>query len=251
MTGRSAGGVAGVGGQSGGGQSGGGPSVAGRDGGRDHLLRAVIDDFAANGVGERSLRQIATAVGTSHRMLIYHFGSREGLMVAVVRAVEQQQRELLAGLVADAGIGGEGRGSPGGEGRGGDSGQAVGEARGGDSGQAASGQIGPADIARRFWATLADPALRPYERLFFEMCGRALQGDQAAAPLLDEFVEPWTRSLSAALVDAGVAPARAQARARLGVGVARGLLLDLLATGDQAGVDAAMEEFITLATTPT
>jgi hypothetical protein len=32
--------------------------------------------------------------------------------------------------------------------------------------------------------------------------------------------------------------------ARLGVAVVRGLLLDLLATGDRAGVDAAMERFI-------
>jgi hypothetical protein len=39
-------------------------------------------------------------------------------------------------------------------------------------------------------------------------------------------------------------PALARARARLGVAVTRGLLLDLLATGDRAGVDAAMDEFI-------
>jgi hypothetical protein len=36
----------------------------------------------------------------------------------------------------------------------------------------------------------------------------------------------------------------ARAHARLGVSVTRGLLLDLLATGDVAGVDAAMEAFI-------
>ena len=37
---------------------------------------------------------------------------------------------------------------------------------------------------------------------------------------------------------------RRQRHARLGIAVTRGLLLDLLATGDVAGVDAAMEAFI-------
>ena len=32
-------------------------------------------------------------------MLIYHFGSREGLLAEVVRTVEQQQRDLLADVL--------------------------------------------------------------------------------------------------------------------------------------------------------
>jgi hypothetical protein len=39
---------------------------------------------------------------------------------------------------------------------------------------------------------------------------------------------------------------RARARARLGVAVTRGLLLDLLASGERTGVDDAMELFIEL-----
>ena len=35
----------------------------------------------------------------------------------------------------------------------------------------------------------------------------------------------------------------ARVHARLGLAVVRGLLLDLLATGDRAGVDAALEAF--------
>jgi hypothetical protein len=50
----------------------------------------------------------------------------------------------------------------------------------------------------------------------------------------------------AAEVDAGAEPAAARNRARLGLATVRGLLLDLLATGDRAGVDAAMEEFLRL-----
>ncbi|TDD70070.1 TetR/AcrR family transcriptional regulator [Jiangella aurantiaca] len=174
-------------------------------GGKERLLRAAVEYVAANGVGERSLRQIAAALGTSHRMLIYHFGSKEGLFVEVVRAMEERQRELLAELTA--------------------------------------AEDDPIDAARRFWARLADPALWPHERLFFELYGRALQGDPAALPLLDGIVDTWVTALVGPLEKAGTAPDAARAQARLGLAVARGLLLDLLATGDRAGVDAAMEEF--------
>jgi hypothetical protein len=42
----------------------------------------------------------------------------------------------------------------------------------------------------------------------------------------------------------GVAPADARDRARLNLAVVRGLLLDLLATGDRAGAERAMELYL-------
>src|SRR5919199_2429138 len=68
---------------------------------REKLLAAVIGYVAAHGFSDLSLREVAAAIGTSHRMLIYHFGSREGLLVAVVQAVEAGSRGLLAELAAD------------------------------------------------------------------------------------------------------------------------------------------------------
>ena len=65
---------------------------------RDELLAAVVADCAEHGLGNRSLRDIADHVGTSHRMLIHHFGSREELMVAVVQAVEARQAALAGEL---------------------------------------------------------------------------------------------------------------------------------------------------------
>ena len=50
---------------------------------KDLLLDQVVDHFVAEGMGDLSLRKIAAAIGTSHRMLLYHFGSREGLLAAV------------------------------------------------------------------------------------------------------------------------------------------------------------------------
>ena len=43
---------------------------------KEKLLRAVVDVALAGGIADRSLRGIAEAAGTSHRMLIHHYGSR-------------------------------------------------------------------------------------------------------------------------------------------------------------------------------
>lgn len=50
----------------------------------------------------------------------------------------------------------------------------------------------------------------------------------------------------AAEVATGADPPVARNRARLGLATVRGLLLDLLATGDREGVNAAMEDFLRL-----
>ena len=68
---------------------------------RERLLAAAMDHVAQHGVGDLSLRGLAAALGTSHRMLIYHFGSREGLLIEVIRTVEAQQRAALATLLLD------------------------------------------------------------------------------------------------------------------------------------------------------
>lgn len=65
---------------------------------RSDLLDALVDECAARGVGGRSLRDLADAVGTSHRMLLHHFGSRDELLVAVVNEVERRQRAILRDL---------------------------------------------------------------------------------------------------------------------------------------------------------
>jgi AcrR family transcriptional regulator len=174
---------------------------------RERLLAATMDYVAQHGVGDLSLRGLAAAVGTSHRMLIYHFGSREGLLIEVIRTVEAQQRAALAELLLDE-------------------------------------EASTAEVMRRMWRRLVDPALAPNERLFFEIYAQALQGSPHALPLLDGIVDLWVEPLTRILVAQGVPEAQARAEARLGIAVTRGLLLDLLATGDREAVDAAMERYI-------
>ncbi|GAB3911792.1 TetR/AcrR family transcriptional regulator [Kibdelosporangium lantanae] len=176
---------------------------------RERLLAAAVDHVAEHGVGEKSLRQIATALGTSHRMLIYHFGSKEGLLVAIIRAVEARQLAVLASITAEPGE-------------------------------------SPGDMARRFWRRIADPSLWPNERLFFEVYGQALQGRPGTTQLLDDVVDSWVKPLTAMIVAQGLPEADAARYARLGLAVSRGLLLDLLATGDREAADQAMEAFIAM-----
>ena len=65
---------------------------------RKELLDAVVTECAKRGIGDRSLRDVAAAVGTSHRMLLHHFGSRDELLLAIVEEVERRQRSLLRDL---------------------------------------------------------------------------------------------------------------------------------------------------------
>src|SRR6516165_5402878 len=101
---------------------------------RERLLEGAMDYVAQNGLSDVSLRSLAAALGTSHRMLIFHFGSKEQLWVEIVRTVEQRQRERLRELLPDAD-------------------QPIGEA------------------LRTWWQHISDPSLWPSECLFFELYG--------------------------------------------------------------------------------
>jgi hypothetical protein len=81
-------------------------------------------------------------------------------------------------------------------------------------------------------------------RLFFEVYGQALQGRPYAVALLDGIVTDWLDPAVSRLRGLGVPEREARAQARLGLAVGRGLLLDLVTTGDRAGVDDAMELYL-------
>ena len=174
---------------------------------RETLLEGAIDYVAHNGITDLSLRQLATALGTSHRMLIHHFGSKEGLWVAIVHEVEARQRAVLAELVPAPGT--------------------------------------PVDEAMwAWWRHISDPSLWPNERLFYELYGQAIQGRPHTAQMLDGIIDDWIEPAAAINMALGLSREDAVAHARLGIAVTRGLLLDLVATRDVEGVDAAMEAFI-------
>lgn len=163
---------------------------------RTELLDDLVAEVARNGIGDRPLRELAAAVGTSHRMLLHHFGSRDELLLSIVGEVERRQMAMTRELPAD-----------------------------------------PADAVAAMWANLRRPELRPFERLFFECYARGVQGEQPFARMLPGAVVDWLSHLG---------DADDPAMMRLGLAVARGLLLDLVATEDRDGVDAAAAAFADL-----
>ena len=171
------------------------------------LLDKAVDFVAAHGLSDVSLRQMAAALDTSHRMLIYHFGSKEDLLVAVVNEMEHRQLEHMTALDLDA-------------------------------------DIEPDELVRQMWRRLSDPEMGPNERLFFEVYGQALQGRAGTTQLLDGIVESWLGPATEIGQRDGLSKRDARAQARLGLAVMRGLLLDLLATGDRKGCNDAIEQFI-------
>lgn len=169
---------------------------------RERLLGAAVEKAMNGGITDLSLRELAAAIGTSHRMLLYHFGSREGLLNAVSRAVEQAQRAAIS-------------------------------------------QQGITTNARQLWDHFSDPQLWPAERLFFELYAHALLGRPGTEGFLDSANEPWVDLMAAAMQrEAGLDRASARVEARLGLAVSRGLLLDLLASGDRDAATQAFERYL-------
>lgn len=162
---------------------------------RTQLLERIIEDTATNGLADRSIREVAESAGSSHRMVLYHFGSRDGLVAAIVEATEEAQRDLLVQLAAEAGTASE--------------------------------------LVMALWDQVSSEALRPFVRLFFE-CVAATGGEGLTDPWIDAS-EPLTDHLGIDFDPDEI---------RLGVAVTRGLLIDVLATGETDPATRSLERFL-------
>ena len=169
---------------------------------RDRLLARAVEHFGRTGLGDRSLRGIAEDLGTSHRMLIYHFGSREGLVAAVSLAVEARQREVMASAY-------DGEGTD------------------------------PLAAAAAYWEdTVA--ATKRFGPLFFEVAAHAAQGRPHAEEFARGMVADWLPAVTEQCRRVGIPDDEAEDHARLALAATRGLLLDLLVTGeDEAAARAS------------
>ena len=62
------------------------------------ILRVATAEFADKGLSGARIDAIAAATETSKRMIYYHFGSKEGLYLAVLEESYRRIREIEAGL---------------------------------------------------------------------------------------------------------------------------------------------------------
>ena len=177
------------------------------------LLDAATEHVLAHGLGDLSLRSVAEALGTSHRMLIYYFGSGDGFWQALlhrIRHAEQSARERmeLAGMEPQAAM-----------------------------------------VAA--WERYSAPGYLPIMQLMFEIYGRAIRDRERFSGFLEDVVGSWTATLAARLQrDQGLGAAEARLRARVELATVRGLLLDLVTTGDRKGTTAALKYFAAMMAAP-
>ena len=184
---------------------------------REELLDRGYRYALEHGRADLSLRPLAAAIGSSPRVLLFLFGSKDGLV-----------RELLARARAD------------------ELGYLAGEG-------AADGE-GLGAMLAATWRWLAAEPVRPLLTLWTEAYGRSLvEPDGPWSGFASQSVADWLDVLAAAqrpsLADDGEAAAQdpeLAADRTLALAVLRGCLLDLLATGDAERVGAAVARYLRL-----
>ena len=176
---------------------------------RAELLDAVVDYTVEHGFSDLSWRPVAAALGVSTTTLVHRFGTKEQMLVAILARL----RERIFAATSET----------------------LGE------------HPDLATAARAAWTRTSAPQREAEFRLFFAVYGRALQAPEQFAGFLDRVVADWMNALRDAQ-GPGTDPRTATRTATLVIATIRGLLLDLLATGDRERVQDAAETF--LATLP-
>src|SRR3954466_15078923 len=68
--------------------------------GRDEIAEAATDYVLERGLIGLSLRPLASALGTSDRMLLYHFESKDDLVATILRTIVGRSAQNLRELPA-------------------------------------------------------------------------------------------------------------------------------------------------------
>lgn len=162
---------------------------------RTELLEAAYAYVLANGLSEMSLRPIAEAIGSSTGVLRFLFGSRDGLVAAVLQRARADELRMLERLPA--------------------------------------GDLLTVSIA--VWTWLADPAHAALLRLWTECYATSLKAaDGPWAGHAARTVEDWLAVLARSQPAAARRTAAGRAQRTAVLALLRGGMLDLLATGDRA-----------------
>jgi AcrR family transcriptional regulator len=184
-----------------------GPGASAR---QAELLELAYQYAVSRGRADLSLRPLAKAIGSSPRVLLYLFGSKDGLVRALLARARADELALLDEALRERA-------------------------------QADDGADDLAAVAGRIWSWLADDSRRGLLTLWVDGYARSLAepggpwAGFAAATVAD-----WLAVLAAAQ------PARHRdtqaglAERTLVLAVLRGALLDLLATGDTVRVTSAV-----------
>lgn len=176
---------------------------------RDELLQRAYTYALAHGLADMSLRPLATAVGSSPRVLLFLFGSKDGLVRALLARARADELALLARL------------------------------------RLAHGDTvrGLADVAAEVWRWLAADEHRALLTLWVEGYSRSLvDPDGPWADFARATVTDWLDLLADAQPPGRRRTRAGEAERTAVLAVLRGALLDLLATGDVRRTTAAVHQ---------
>lgn len=172
---------------------------------RGELLELAYQYAVQRGSTDLTLRPLAAAIGSSPRVLIYLFGSRDGLVRALLSRARADEVSQLAALRQEA------------------------------AAETGLAETALAEAGARVWAWLADEERRPLLRLWLDGYARSLsEPDGPWAGFARATVDDWL----ALLGEFGSEPT-------LLLAVLRGALIDLLATGDEGRVTASVQGYLT------
>ncbi len=175
---------------------------------RGELLEAVGTYVLENGVASLSLRRVAEAVGVSHVTLQHHFGSKEQLVGEIVEHL--LERTLVPPVYAD-------------------------------------GPDLDLDLPTRWralWAHLTSPPGQRDLRLFVEVLGQSQFEGADYAPAVKRSIDHRLNLMRANAIALGCPEEDARAFATIGLATLRGLVIDLLATGERERLDEAFERYL-------
>jgi AcrR family transcriptional regulator len=175
---------------------------------QQELLERAYAYSLTHGLADLSLRPLATAIGSSPRVLLFLFDSKDGLIRALLARARADELELLRRIQEQHDV-----------------------------------PPGLEVIARELWTWMSAPERRPLMTFWVEAYGRSLVApDGPWADFARSTVDDWLELLKANQPDPDAIQSSAR---RTGVlAILRGALIDLLATGDLERTTAALEDYL-------
>ncbi len=172
---------------------------------RQRYLEAVVDCVIGRGRTDLPLVTLAEAAGTSDRMLVYYFKTRDALLTEVVQSIRTRRRRRLA--------------------------QALAALPNADS---------PEDGLRQVlaWVTSDDNA--PHVRLYYDALVHSFNDEEPFAGFARETLQDWISEGTTAARALGADEERSQAFGTLLAATAMALAADRLTTGDKERVDRCL-----------
>lgn len=167
---------------------------------REHLLKQSLDYCIEKGFSGTSLRALAKKIGTSHRMLIYHFGSSEALFEGIL---EKFRRRQVSHFITEF-----------------NSVQSLTQFE---------------KVIRKLWANLASQENRNFMISYLEIQVSSIRSGKtrASSAYLDATLEDWLAPISSTLKRLGLKTQDSRLFARLILSGGRGLILDALGAGSE------------------